>query len=121
MGLGDGDMACVGREAGVEVAAEVAVGDRVAVLAAAGDTARAGVAVAVGVPSLAVGWTEPFPVGRNAVSDGEGLVGGDAEQAVMAAKPRTTMMPQPTAVRSAWSAVPAKGVRTLLRYPAGRR
>ena len=118
---------------GVGVAARVGVaawvGAGVAARVGAGVAARVGVMARVGVEvavrALDVGWAEPFPVGRNDVTAGEGLAGGDDEQPETAAKPRTAMAPQPSAVRRAGSAVrragsagPDQGVRTLFRYPA---
>ena len=118
---------------GVGVAARVGVaawvGAGVAARVGAGVAAWVGVMARVGVEvavrALDVGWAEPFPVGRNDVTAGEGLAGGDDEQPETAAKPRTAMAPQPSAVRRAGSAVrragsagPDQGVRTLFRYPA---
>ena len=104
---GVGDTVAVGVGVGVAVRVTVAVGVALAV----------GVAVAVelaGTELLAVGvgWTEPLAVGRNVVADAEGV--DDDVQPDTAAEPRTVMAPKPTAVSN------ARGVCTLLRYPAGQ-
>jgi hypothetical protein len=112
----------------VTVGAAAGVAPRVGVALACGVTAAVGVALAVGVaeaelPPLDVGRAEPLAVGRNVVADAEGgdAEGGDDDvQPEIAAKPRTAMAPQPTAVSSARSAVPAIAVRTLFRYPPGQ-
>ena len=61
---------------------------------------------------VAAGRTEALAVGRNVVAEDVGVDGGD-EQPETAVRPRTATAPQPAAVSN------ARGVRTLLRYPAG--
>jgi hypothetical protein len=65
-----------------------------------------------GVTPPEVGGTEPVGEGSNVVAAAEG-VEGVVLQPDIAAEPRMTMAPQPTAVN-------ARGVRTLLRYPVGQ-
>jgi hypothetical protein len=118
---GAGVTVAVGAAVGVDVTVGVAVAVEVA--SACGVTAAVGVALAVEVagtelPPLDAGETEPFADGRNVVGDAPG--GDDDVQPQTAAKPRTAMVPQPTAVSSARSAVPGMAVRTLFRYPAGQ-
>jgi hypothetical protein len=95
----------------VAVGVRVTVGVRVAVAVTVGDT----VAVAVAAPELsprAVAWAELPTVGANVVAAVNGVLVD--VQPDTAAKPRTAIAPKPTAVSN------ARGVRTLLRYPAGQ-
>ena len=121
---GVGDAATVARGVGDGVGLAVRVTVAVArTVALAVGVART-VAVAAGVtraelPPVGVGRTEllvvgtTLAVGTNVVADASGLDAGD-EQADTAARPRTAIAPKPTAVSN------ARGVRTLLRYPAGQ-
>jgi hypothetical protein len=102
----------VGVTAAVRVAVAAGVRVAVAVAVTVGDTVAAGVAV----PELSprdVAWAEIPTVGANVVAAVNGVEDGD-EQPDTAKKPRTAMAPKPTAVSN------ARGVRTLLRYPAGQ-
>jgi hypothetical protein len=116
--------------AGVCVTVTVGAAVTVGVTLILGVTRVLGVAVTVGViltegvtvagaelPPPDVGGTEPLAEGRNVVADAAG--GDDDVQPASAAEPRTVAV-QPSAVSSARSAVPLRGLRTLFRYPIGQ-
>ena len=119
LGVGDAVAArvavAVGATAAVRAAVAVAVAVALAVAVAVAVGVGVGDTVAVGVAEtalpLAAGGAEPPTVGANVVAAVNG-VDGDV-QPDTAAEPRTAMAPKPIAVSN------ARGVRTLLRYPAG--
>jgi hypothetical protein len=111
-GVGDAATVARGVGDGVGLAVRVTVGVARTVAVAAGVTRAELPPVGVGRTELLVVGTT-LAVGTNVVADARGLDAGD-EQADTAARPRTAIAPKPTAVSN------ARGVRTLLRYPAGQ-
>ncbi|HEY1622448.1 MAG TPA: hypothetical protein VGG16_01490 [Streptosporangiaceae bacterium] len=115
--MGDDATVALGVRVGFGFGDRVTVALGVGLVAAVADRVGVAEAVAVAVAELsplavAVAEIEPLAVGRNVVADDKGCVGD--EQPDTETEPRTTMAPKPTAIRN------ARGVRTLLRYPAAQ-
>jgi hypothetical protein len=84
---------------------------------AVGFDVTAGVALAVTVSVVTPGTGELLAADENEVLSASGVEVEDPEQAVMAAEATMVMVPQPSTVNVALSAVPAIVVRTFMEPP----